>query len=150
MRSHARLRTLLTVGVALLTVVAILAIGVGSVAIPPTEVIGILLQQIGVGREAATNAGSTAIVMELRLPRIAAAILVGGALAVAGGVFQSLLRNPLADPYVLGTSSGAALGAAVAILLPIGGVAWELGGVQLAAFVGALAAVGLVWRVAGI
>jgi iron complex transport system permease protein len=149
-RSQQSLRTLFTAGVALLAAVAILAIGIGSVAIPPTEVIGILMQGIGVGTGAVTDAGSTAIVVELRLPRIAAAILVGGALAVAGGVFQSLLRNPLADPYVLGTSSGAALGAAVAILLPIGGVAWELGGVQLAAFVGALAAVGLVWRVAGI
>jgi len=149
-RSQQSLRTLLTAGVALLAAVAILAIGVGSVAIPPTEVIGILMQGIGVGTGAAADAGSTAIVVELRLPRIAAAILVGGALAVAGGVFQSLLRNPLADPYVLGTSSGAALGAAVAILLPISGVAWELGGVQLAAFAGALAAVGIVWRVAGI
>jgi iron complex transport system permease protein len=149
-RSKTRLRTLFTAGVALLAAVAIVAIGIGSVAIPPTEVIGILLQQIGIGADAAASPGFTAIVMELRLPRIFAAILVGAALAVAGGVFQSLLRNPLADPYVLGTSSGAALGAAVAILLPISGVAWELGGVQLAAFVGALAAVGLVWRVAGI
>ena len=78
--------------------VAIAAIGVGSVAIPPTEVVGILLQQIGVGAEPAASAGSTAIVTELRLPRILAASLVGAALAVAGGVFQSLLRNPLADP----------------------------------------------------
>jgi iron complex transport system permease protein len=60
------------------------------------------------------------------------------------------LRNPLADPYVLGTSSGAALGAALAFLVPISGAAWELGGVQLAAFVGALLSVALVWRIAGI
>ena len=114
-----RVRTLFTAGALLLGGVAIAAIGVGSVAIPPTEVVGILLQQIGVGADSAASPGFTAIVTELRLPRILAAILVGAALAVAGGVFQSLLRNPLADPYVLGTSSGAALGAAVAILLPI-------------------------------
>ena len=143
-------RRVLIVGALLLAGVAILAIGVGSVAIAPSEVIGILVHQIfGVG-ETAQSAGATSIVIELRLPRILAAILVGAALAVVGGAFQSLLRNPLADPYVLGTSSGAALGAAIAILLPIGGVAWELGGVQVAAFVGALASVALVWRVAGI
>ena len=143
-------RRVLIVGALLLAGVAILAIGVGSVAIAPSEVIGILVHRVfGVG-ESAQSAGATSIVIELRLPRILAAILVGAALAVVGGAFQSLLRNPLADPYVLGTSSGAALGAAIAILLPIGGVAWELGGVQVAAFVGALASVALVWRVAGI
>ena len=143
-------RRVLIVGALLLAGVAILAIGVGSVAIAPSEVIGILGHRLlGVG-ESAQSAGATSIVIELRLPRILAAILVGAALAVVGGAFQSLLRNPLADPYVLGTSSGAALGAAIAILLPIGGVAWELGGVQVAAFVGALASVALVWRVAGI
>ena len=143
-------RRVLIVGALLLAGVAILAIGVGSVTIAPTEVIGILVNRLlGVG-ETAQSAGATSIVIELRLPRILAAILVGAALAVVGGAFQSLLRNPLADPYVLGTSSGAALGAAIAILLPIGGVAWELGGVQVAAFVGALASVALVWRVAGI
>ena len=143
-------RRVLFVGALLLAGVAILAIGVGSVAIAPTDVVGILVHQIfGVG-ESVQSAGATSIVIELRLPRILAAILVGAALAVVGGAFQSLLRNPLADPYVLGTSSGAALGAAIAILLPIGGVAWELGGVQVAAFVGALASVALVWRVAGI
>jgi iron complex transport system permease protein len=130
----------------------VLAIGFGSVAIAPGDVVSILARQLfGVDVPPfIQSAGVTSIVMELRLPRILAAILVGAALAVAGGAFQSLLRNPLADPYVLGTSSGAALGAAIAILLPIGGVAWELGGVQLAAFIGALASVGLVWRVAGI
>ena len=96
MRSTTRVRTLFTAGALLLVGVAIAAIGVGSVAIPPTEVVGILLQQISVGADSAASAGSTAIVMELRLPRILAAILVGAALAVAGGVFQSLLRNPLA------------------------------------------------------
>lgn len=150
MRTPLRIRSLVAGGSALLGAAAIVAIGVGSVAISPAEVLGILLQQLGVGIDQTASAGFTAIVLELRLPRILAAILVGASLAVAGGVFQSLLRNPLADPYVLGTSSGAALGAAVAILLPISGAAWELGGVQLAAFVGALAAVGLVWRVAGI
>ena len=54
--------------------------------------------------------------MELRLPRVLTAMIVGFGLAVAGATFQGLLRNPLADPYVLGTASGAALGAAIAVL----------------------------------
>ena len=109
---------LLVGGALLLGGVAVLAIGFGSVAIAPGEVVSILARQLfGVDVPPfIQSAGATSIVMELRLPRILAAILVGAALAVAGGAFQSLLRNPLADPYVLGTSSGAALGAAIALL----------------------------------
>jgi len=57
--------------------------------------------------------------MELRLPRVLLAVLVGAALAIAGAVFQALFRNPMADPYVLGVSAGAALGATLAFLFPL-------------------------------
>ncbi|MEP6638470.1 MAG: iron ABC transporter permease, partial [Chloroflexota bacterium] len=67
----------------------------------------------------------------------------------AGATFQGIVRNPLADPYVLGTSSGAALGAAIGILLPVGFVALQLGIVNLLAFVGAIAAAMLVFRLGG-
>jgi iron complex transport system permease protein len=134
-----------------LVVVAIGAIGVGVAAIAPLDVIAILgSSMFGLPIGGEIDAGARAIVMEIRLPRIMSAVAVGAALATSGAVFQSLLRNPLADPYVLGTSSGAALGAAIAFLVPITGIAWELGGVQLAAFLGALASVTLVWRLAGI
>ena len=90
---------------------------------------------------------SETIVLELRLPRVLTAMVVGIGLAVAGATFQGLLRNPLADPYVLGTASGAALGAA------IGGAAAGPGRVArvraastLLAFAGALIAVALVYR----
>ena len=73
--------------------------------------------------------------MDLRLPRVLTAMLVGLALAVAGVTFQGLLRNPLADPYVLGTSAGAALGAAIAVLIPVRIVILELGLLQAFAFV---------------
>lgn len=87
-----------------------------------------------------------AIVLELRLPRTILAALVGGALALSGAVFQSLLRNPLADPYVLGLSGGAAVGAVAAVVLGWARAApWAL---PLAAFAGALLAIGLVLRVA--
>ena len=67
------------------------------------------------------------IVWELRMPRVLTAMVVGAALAVAGATFQGLIRNPLADPYVLGTASGAALGAAIAVVLPINIMVIEFG-----------------------
>jgi len=87
-----------------------------------------------------------AIVRRLRLPRTLMAALAGGALAVSGAVFQALLRNPLAEPYVLGVSGGAAVGAVVAIAL--GGLAASSGVVAIAAFAGAVGAVAVVFRIA--
>jgi iron complex transport system permease protein len=83
------------------------------------------------------------------LPRVLTAVVVGAGLAIAGATFQGIVRNPLADPYVLGTSSGAALGAAIGILLPVTFVALQLGIVNVLAFVGAIAAALLVFRVGG-
>ncbi len=87
-----------------------------------------------------------AIVWDLRVPRVLTAMVVGSGLAVAGATFQGLLRNPLADPYVLGTASGAALGAALALLIPVRALVLGFGLVQLFAFVGALAAITTVYR----
>ena len=151
--STRRVGTLAVILAVLLVFSSIVAIGIGSVSIAPSDVLGALGRAVfGPAFSPSTpiGAGVTTIVIDLRAPRIIAALFVGAALAVAGAAFQSLLRNPLADPYVLGTSSGAALGAALAISLPLGGVAWELGGVQLAAFAGALLAVALVWWIAGV
>src|ERR1700749_320096 len=73
------------------------------------------------------------VIFGLRLPRIALVILVGAALSTAGAGFQALLRNPLADPYVLGVSSGAALGAIISLIVaPL-----TPGSIQVMAFVGA-------------
>ena len=88
------------------------------------------------------------IVWDLRLPRVLEAMIVGLGLSVAGATFQGLLRNPLADPYVLGTASGAALGAAVAVLIPVRVVFLEFGLLQGLAFLGALGAVIAVYRLA--
>ena len=73
-------------------------------------------------------------------------MVVGAGLAVAGATFQGLLRNPLADPYVLGTASGAALGAAIAVLIPVRVALLEFGLLNALAFAGALAAVAVVYR----
>ena len=86
--------------------------------------------------------GSSPIVRDLRLPRALLAFLVGGALATAGTGLQGLLRNPLADPFLLGLSGGAGLGAVLAIALGWGGP-W---GLPLAAFAGAVGAMALVYR----
>jgi len=89
---------------------------------------------------------SRAIVLELRLPRTLLAALVGGGLALAGATFQALLRNPLAEPYVLGVSGGAAVGAVLAMVSGVAAAAtWSL---PIAAFAGALAAIGLLFWIA--
>ena len=82
------------------------------------------------------------IVRQIRLPRVLLAFVVGGGLGVSGAALQALVRNPLADPYLLGISGGAGLAAVLAMALGFGGV-W---GVPLVAFLGGLAAVGLVYR----
>jgi iron complex transport system permease protein len=90
------------------------------------------------------------ILFEVRVPRVLLAALLGGALTVAGVSFQALLRNPLADPYVLGVSGGASIGGVLALLLGLGGGSALLAGlgVPALAFVGALGALVLIERVA--
>jgi iron complex transport system permease protein len=135
--------TLVTCGLlALLIAVAGLSLGVGPVHIAPGDVLSVL-------REGPTGSGiQTDIVWQVRLPRVLLAMIVGASLASAGSAYQGLFRNPLADPFVIGASSGAALGATVAILLPVDLREFGFGPVAVAAFVGGLGAVGLVYSVA--
>jgi iron complex transport system permease protein len=129
-------------------VVAILAaVGLGSVAVAPGDTIGILAHRLlGLDITRTWTPTMETIVWELRLPRVLEAAIVGLGLAVAGTTFQGLLRNPLADPYVLGTASGAALGAAIAVLIPIRIEILAFGLLQTLAFLGALGAVTAVYR----
>lgn len=132
------LRLALLAGV--LGITLLVATAVGSTGIPPADVLAALT---GSG-----DVTTRAIVLQLRLPRAVLAALVGGSLALSGAVFQALLRNPLADPYVLGVSGGAAVGAVLAIVaggMVAAPVGWT---VQAGAFVGALLAIGLVLRIA--
>lgn len=89
----------------------------------------------------------SAIFWDLRLPRIVMSVLVGAVLAVSGTAYQALFRNPLTDPYVLGVSSGASLGAAIAILLGLEAYLW---GVGCFALVGALLIVVVIYQIASI
>lgn len=133
---------------AALAVAIVAGVAFGNIAVPVGDTIGILAQRLGWPVTTAWPASAETIVVDLRLPRVLTAALVGAGLAVAGTTFQGLLRNPLADPYVLGTASGAALGAAIAVLIPVS-VAWlGFGLIHLLAFSGALIAVTVVWRLA--
>ena len=135
-------------GVLLITL--ILGVGLGSVRIGPMETVGVILSRtLGVDIGVTWTPATEAIVWELRLPRVLTAMLIGCGLAVAGATFQGLLRNPLADPYVLGTASGAAVGAAIAVLLPIQLVLIEFGLLHGLAFIGALGSAWLVFRLGG-
>jgi iron complex transport system permease protein len=116
--------------------------------VPASLIIGILAGPVslapgavwdGLTRAASPNAP---IIRELRAPRVLLAFLVGGSLSIAGAALQALLRNPLADPYLLGLSGGAGLGAVLAIAVNPDSP-WA---VPLAAFVGATGAVALVYR----
>jgi len=119
---------------------AFLALGAGRYPLPFRDVVAALWHH---GDEAAAGGAAQAIVWGLRLPRVLIAMLTGAALAAAGAAYQHLFRNPLVAPDTLGVSSGAALGAIIAILLGAGSV-----GVALAAFAGGIVAVAAVLAIA--
>ncbi|MDR3629817.1 MAG: iron ABC transporter permease [Desulfocapsaceae bacterium] len=124
----------------LLAAAIVLATGMGFLRITPAEVLQVFLARItGRALPEAFNTVFPLVIMDVRLPRILTSALVGGGLAVAGGVFQAILLNPLADPYTLGISSGAAFGASLVLILTIFGIslpAWV--SVPLFAFLGAV------------
>jgi len=150
---RARRRSILLAGsgVLVLVVVACVGVAMGSVAIAPLDTLAIVTHRLfGLDLGRTWSASAETIVWDLRVPRVLTSLVVGTALAVAGATFQGLLRNPLADPYVLGTASGAALGAAIAVLLPIRMVVLGFGLLQGLAFVGALASIYTVYRLSRI
>lgn len=132
--------TLIALGI--LLVLALIGGALVGEPLPPSAVARAVLHPV-LPFVPAADETTTAIVLELRLPRLLLAALVGAALAVAGTVLQSLLSNPLADPYTIGVSSGAAVGAGIALLLGIAG-AWGGWGMPTLAFVTALLTLGLV------
>ncbi|WP_417530900.1 FecCD family ABC transporter permease [Marinobacter lipolyticus] len=113
----------------------VLSVGTGSVSVAPGQVLAVFLGE-------GSNLQQT-LVLELRLPRTLSAFATGGLLAVAGALMQVLLRNPLADPYVLGLSGGAAVGALLAMLAGLGGLI-----ISGSAFAGALLATLMVFGLA--
>ncbi len=137
----------------LLGVIVLLAVGIGAVSITPQQVIGILLDEAGITTDIEFAERQRAVLMVIRLPRVVMGVLIGAALAVSGAAIQGLFRNPLADPGLIGISSGAALAAALMIVLGGGllsGVAALMGdmALPLAAFVGGLLTTLLIYRLA--
>lgn len=129
--------------------VALFSLHFGTEAIGPMQAISILLQTFREGGTGFESADPTAVILlHLRLPRVLLAFIVGGCLAAVGTGLQAMLRNPLADPYVLGISSGAALGAALAILLGLEASLLAFSTLPLCAFGGGLLALAIVYRVA--
>ncbi|MFF2625547.1 FecCD family ABC transporter permease [Kitasatospora griseola] len=137
----------LAVGLLVALVVALtVAVSLGSVDVPAREVWTVVVRHVTNTQDAPGT--HDLIVWQLRVPRALLAALVGAGLGLVGTAVQALVRNPLADPYLLGISSGASLGALGAIVLGVGaGGALGLG-VSAAAFGGALGSFALVWLVA--
>lgn len=150
-RAGGRPVRLAVLGGVALVVVLCLGVAIGSVAIAPLDTVAIVTDRLfGIDLGRTWSAAAETIVWDLRVPRVLTSMVVGTALAVAGATFQGLLRNPLADPYVLGTASGAALGAAIAVLLPIRFVILGFGLLHGLAFLGALASIWTVYRLSRI
>ena len=135
-----------------LTLVGLVVAVVGGLVIGPTSigatrVVGDVMSRVGLGHSTLTSLQST-IIWQLRAPRMVLGLLAGSMLAVAGGTYQGVFRNPLADPYLLGVAAGAGLGATFAIVQVRDGLStptWT----PLLAFVGAIAAVTVTWLVGG-
>ena len=135
-RARSRTATAVGAGVALGVLLAasvVLAVTIGPAGLAPSDVYASVLAHLGLG-EPTLSPLRDGIVWELRMPRVLTAAAVGAGLAICGVVMQALTRNPLADPYLLGLSSGASVGAVVVLVL---GISLAL---PFAAFVGALAA----------
>lgn len=135
---------------AIVFIAAAMAILYGSVSLPAREVGQILLRQAGFPVAPVRPAADVTIIWSLRLPRVVTGLLVGAALATAGAIFQAVLRNPLADPFVIGTSSGAALGVAIAFVSSASFAWLGFGAPQIFAFAGSALAVSLVMFLARI
>ncbi|PVE13782.1 FecCD family ABC transporter permease [Streptomyces scopuliridis] len=140
---HGRLRYTLVLGclAAALATAVVAGLALGSVRIPPGQVITILTGGADPGP-------FRTIVLDVRLPRVLLGVIVGAGLAVVGTVLQALVRNRLADPFLLGISSGASAGAALVMVLGIGGGITTTVAMPAAAFAGSLLALALVYGLA--
>lgn len=142
-----RQKLVMPVLLAALALLIPVAAGLGSTPIPVGDVVKTLFNEV-TGNSASSDPSIRAILMDVRLPRVALMILVGGALALVGGVMQAAFKNPLADPGLLGVSAGGALGAVLAITFGFDdrSIAW----LPVFAFIGSLIAVSVVFFLSGL
>ncbi|MEP7199320.1 MAG: iron chelate uptake ABC transporter family permease subunit, partial [Chloroflexota bacterium] len=133
-------------GPLLVCAIAVLGVALGSVAIPPLTVLKLLLAQLPFAHVTADwPATYETIILQIRLPRVLLVALTGASLAVSGGTYQGLFRNPLADPYLIGVAAGAGLGAVSAVAFEWNRSALSVYVIPLAAFGGAGVTVALVY-----
>jgi iron complex transport system permease protein len=131
-------------GLVVLLAVALVGVCVGAIGLPVGEVLGSLLGRAGLHAGRRLPTVQEEILVQWRVPRVLLAALVGGVLTLAGASYQGVFRNPLADPYLLGSAAGAGLGATLVIGFAPKGLG-PLGTVPIAAFAGALSGVGLAY-----
>ncbi len=147
--SHWRTRILLLI--LLLIVTIFLSLNLGFIQIPPQDTLAILIKNMpGIGsfiELTPSQLDNEPIITLIRLPRILIGALVGAALAASGTVYQGLFRNPMADPYTISASQGAALGAALAIVLGLGVATFGTGAISIFAFIGCVISVLLVYSI---
>lgn len=135
---------LLTAAIAL----AILCLQAGTVYVSIGEILRVIGRAVGIlVTSSASDTMIDTIVLQLRMPRVILGFLVGGSLASVGVMLQALLRNPLADPYILGVSSGSALGVSLAVLFGIGTMAWAIPVLPVCGFLGGLLALLVLYRI---
>ncbi len=127
----------------------VLGVAVGSVWVSPVDVARLMTWKLHVSGRPDVARSAEVIVLQLRLPRVLLAAIVGAALAASGAVFQGLFRNALADPAIIGVSSGAALGA-ILVIVTVGAGSLGAYAVPMAAFLGALGTALVVYRLARI
>ena len=130
-----------------LVVAMVCGLVIGPTSIGTLRVVGDVFAHLGLGRSTLTPTQSE-IIWQLRAPRMVLGLLAGAMLAVAGGTYQGVFRNPLADPYLLGVAAGAGLGATIAIV-DVGGAVVTPSWTPILAFVGALLAVAVTWLIGG-
>jgi iron complex transport system permease protein len=138
------------IGILILTI--LLSLNVGYAPITFQNTLAILIEKIplinGMIDASTILPAESAIILQIRFPRIIAGVVVGASLAASGVVYQGVFKNPMADSYILGVSAGAAVGASFSLLFGVGASFMGFRMVQIAAFAGALAAMFLVYSIA--
>jgi iron complex transport system permease protein len=137
----------LLIGVVAVLAMASLSLALGPADIPPAEVLKVLVSHLP-GVEVAENARWDTIIWNVRLPRVLLAGITGAVLALSGATYQGVFRNPLADPYLIGVATGAALGATIVVVSDVPASTHGFSVLPLAAFAGAVLAVAAVYGVA--
>jgi iron complex transport system permease protein len=132
-------------------IVFVLSLNLGYAHIPFSDILAILAKQVPILNNLVGSSGITktaeVIIVQIRLPRVVCGALVGAALASAGVTYQGIFRNPMADPYVIGASTGASVGSALVIVLGVGVSLLGVNTLQILAFVGSLTTVLLVYSI---